>query len=136
MNISKPFKILIGLGTLWFAVYPFLFFGVMLLSMGLGPVFARNGNSPDHSFAIFGLIFPLHFCTIFIAMGLMVFYLVHVIKNTRADETIRILLGVGNYFMPFIAMPIYYYLYIWLENPPEWASAKPKQVEKPAERAN
>jgi len=128
MNISKPIKILIGIGTLWFTIYPFLFIGAMVLSMGVLPLFARNGNSPEPFFSLFGLIFPLHFCTIFIAFGLMVFYLIHVIKNTKADETIRIVLGVGNYFMPFIAMPIYYYLYVWLDNPPAWAAAKEKKV--------
>lgn len=128
MNISKPFKILIGLATLWFAMYPFLFFGVMMVSMGIFPIFARNSDSPDIIFSLFGLIFPLHLCTIFIGLGLMVFYLVHVIKNIKADETLRILLGVGNYLLPFIAMPIYYYLYVWLDNPPAWAAAKEKKV--------
>jgi hypothetical protein len=104
------------------------YFWSMMVSMGIFPIFARNSDSPDVIFSLFGLIFPLHFCTIFIAMGLMVFYLVHVIKNTKADETIRILLGVGNYFLPFIAMPIYYYLYVWLDDPPAWAAAKEKRV--------
>jgi hypothetical protein len=129
MTISKPFKILIGAATLWFAVYPFLFIGAMILSMGILPIFARNVNSPDAFFPVFGLIFPLHFCTIFLAFGLMVFYLIHVIKNTKADETIRIVLGVGTYFLPFIAMPIYYYLYIWLDSPPAWAAAKTKNAD-------
>ena len=126
MKLHKPVKILIGLATLWFAIYPFLFIGVMMVGMGIFPIFAQSSNSPDAIFSLFGLIFPLHFCTIFIAMGLMVFYLVHVIKNTQADETIRIVLGVGNYFLPFIAMPIYFYLYIWLDSPPAWAAAKEK----------
>jgi hypothetical protein len=56
----------------------------------------------------------------------MAFYLIHVIRNTKADETVRITLGLGNFFMPFIAMPIYFYLFIWLEDPPGWAAAKTK----------
>jgi len=129
MNISKPFKVLIGLGTLWFAIYPFLFVGVIMLSMGILPLFAGRSNNPEpFIFPFFGLIFPIHLCTIFLGFGLMVFYLIHVIKNTKADETIRILLGVGNYFLPFIAMPIYFYLYIWLDNPPAWAAEKERKV--------
>ena len=134
MNISKPVKILIGLGTLWYMIYPFIFIGGIFLSMGLLSFLTHGDYGPNSElrfgpFPFFGLIFPLHFCTIFLGMGLLVFYLIHVIKNTKADETIRIILGVGNFFMPFIAMPIYYYLYIWLENPPEWAVAKAKKVE-------
>lgn len=129
MNISRPFKVLIGIGTLWFAIYPFLFVGGILLSMGILPLLADRSNSPEpYMFSLFGLIFPIHLCTIFLGFGLMVFYLIHIIKNTKADETIRIILGVGNYFLPFIAMPIYYYLYIWLDSPPAWAAAKVKKV--------
>jgi hypothetical protein len=134
MNISKPNKILIGLATLWYVIYPIIFIGGMFLSMSVMPLLATRNNSsnpggPFMMFPFFGMIFPLHFCTIFIGMGLMVIYLIHVIKNTKADETIRIILGIGCFFMPFIAMPIYYYLYIWLENPPEWAAVKVKKVE-------
>jgi len=129
MNISKPIKVLIGIATLWFAVYPVIFVGVIMISMGVLPLLANKGGSPDPFFPIFGLIFPVHFCTIFIGFGLMVFYLIHVIKNTKADETIRIILGVGCFFLSFVAMPIYYYLFIWLENPPEWAAVKEKKIE-------
>lgn len=130
MNISKPVKTLIGLATLWYAIYPFMFMAGIFMSMGLMPILASSGNNepPFFMFPFFAL-FPIHFCTIFVGMGLMVFYLVHVIKNTKADETVRIILGVGCFFMPFIAMPFYYYLYVWLDNPPEWAAVKVKNVE-------
>ena len=135
MNISKPFKILVGIGTLWFAIYPLIFIALwfmMAVGMGFFPLMQGVQNSPNPEgpfmiFPFFGVIFPIHFCTIFLGFGLMVFYLIHVIKNTKADETIRIILGVGTFFLSFIAMPIYYYLYIWLDNPPAWAAAKNKQ---------
>ena len=138
MNISKPYKILIGIGTIWFALYPLLFMAVwflMFLGMGFMPLLAGGSSSPNPEapfmiFPFFGIIFPLHFCTIFLGFGLMVFYLIHVIKNTKADEAVRIILGVGCFFLPFIAMPIYYYLYIWQDNPPEWAAVKVKKSEE------
>ena len=133
MTLNKPVKILVGLGTLWFAVYPFLFMAVWLFSfagMGLWSMDAPNPNTGPESMPFFMfpflLIFPIHFCTIFLGFILMAFYLIHVIKNTKADETVRIILGIGTFFMPFIAMPIYYYVYIWLDEPPAWAAAKPK----------
>lgn len=119
------------MGTLWVTIYPILFFIVWLV-MFVGAilfplVMDSLGTSPE-SFPLFILpffaIFPLHFCTIFLMIALLVFYLVHVIKNTEADETVRIILGIGNFFLPFIAMPIYYYIFIWLESPPDWAIAK------------
>ncbi|RPI91312.1 MAG: hypothetical protein EHM40_16115 [Chloroflexi bacterium] len=132
MNLTKPVKIIIGIATLWYVLYPILFIGGMFMSMGMLPFLERSGLSdgPFTMFPFFGIIFPLHFCTIFVGLGLMAFYLVHVIKNTRGNETIRIILAIGNYVMPFISMPIYYYLYIWLENPPEWAAAKVSKTDQ------
>lgn len=125
MKLNKPVKILVGLGTLWFAIYPFLFMVVWL--MMVGGIFFMSDNSRASEFPFpmipFFAIFPLHICTIFLSFILMAFYLIHVIKNTTGNETVRIILGLGNFFMPFLSMPIYYYLYIWSENPPDWALA-------------
>jgi hypothetical protein len=126
MKLNKPVKILIGLVTAWNAIYPLLFFAVwlmmflgMFVSVGLS---SATANEPSPAFIMpFFAIFPLHCLTILLHFVLLPFYLIHVIKNTTASETVRIILGVGMFFAGFIAMPIYYYLYIWREQPPEWA---------------
>ena len=131
MILAKPYKILVGLGTLWVTIYPILFFIVWLFTIFgifIFPLAMDNlGTSPE-SFPLFMVpfiaIFPLHFFTIFLMFALLVIYLIHVIKNTQADETVRIILGIGNFFLPFITMPIYYYIFIWREVPPDWAIAK------------
>jgi hypothetical protein len=124
MRLSKPIKILVGLGTAWLTIYPFLFLEVWL-TMVLGMVFMSGSSNDSQPFFLipFFAIFPLHFLTIFLQFFLDVFYLIHVIKNTTASETLRIILGVGPFFLSFIAMPIYYYLYIWRDQPPDWAIA-------------
>ena len=134
MILNKPVKILIGLGTAWFAIYPFLFFAVWL-SMVLGMGFLPQGAEGEFPLFMvpFFAIFPLHCLTILLQFVLMAFYLVHVIKNTNASETVRIILGIGCFFLPFIAMPIYYYLYIWREEPPEWAVAQGNKQPLPSE---
>jgi hypothetical protein len=133
MTLSKPWKITVGLATLWLVLYPLLFFAVwliMFIGMPISGIIASSaeGNLPMFIAPFFMLpffcIFPLHFLTIFIALGLMAFYLIHVIKNTKANDTVRIILGVGCFFMPFIAMPVYYYAYIWHDEPPAWATAR------------
>ncbi len=122
MQINKTVKILVGLGTLWFSIYPFLFFAVWLsMFTGMGVSFDAPVQEPSALMFPFFAIFPLHCFTMLLQFVLMAFYLIHVIKNTKASETVRIILGLGCFFMPFIAMPIYYYIYIWLETPPAWA---------------
>lgn len=124
MKITHSIKVLVGLATAWVAIYPLLFFAVwlmMMLSMwGRIPLSGSEFGFPA-SFGLFAAIFPCHLLTVFIQFGLMAFYLAHVVKNKVGSETIRIILGVGMFFMPFIAMPIYYYAYIWLDEPPAWA---------------
>jgi hypothetical protein len=117
--LSNSLKIVIGAATLWQSIYPLLFFAVWLifpLSMMAGERFEGMTRFP---LAGFMAIFPLHCVTIVIMMGLGVFYLVHIIKNNAANDVIRIILGIGCFYMPFVAMPIYYYLFIWSDPPPE-----------------
>ena len=129
MKLSKPVKVLIGLATAWTVIYPLLFLAVWLL-MAFGiflsaslPATEAGKVSPPTMlpFGLFFGIFPVHCLTILLNFALIPFYLIHVIKNTAASETVRIILGVGIFFMGFVAMPVYYYLYIWREQPPEWA---------------
>ncbi|NJN79150.1 MAG: hypothetical protein HC797_00995 [Anaerolineales bacterium] len=124
MQLNKLTIILVGLSTLWFALYPFLFIAVWLfMASGMIFGFASSQSETDAPFFMFPFfaIFPLHIFTILLQFVLMAFYLIHVIKNTKASETVRIILALGCFFMPFIAMPIYFYIYIWLETPPAWA---------------
>lgn len=116
--LSNSLKIVIGGATAWLTLYPFLFFLVWLsfpLSMMLGERFEWMGWFPAAGFMA---IFPLHCLTIALMMGLGVFYLVHIIKNNAANDVVRVILGVGCFYMPFIAMPVYYYLFIWSDPPP------------------
>ena len=76
---------------------------------------------------------PVHLCSLFLEVGLLIFYLVHTIKNTKASDSMRIMLGLGHLFLPFVAMPIYFYLYIWRDSPPEWAAAKTRKFEQLAQ---
>jgi hypothetical protein len=59
VKLSKPIKILIGLGTAWFAIYPFLFLAVWL-SMVLGLGFMPQGSEDEFPLFMipFFAIFP------------------------------------------------------------------------------
>jgi outer membrane protein assembly factor BamB len=124
VTLSKPVKMLVGVGTVWIVLYPFLFLAVWF-SMMAG--FMSSGSlegPPLFLMSLFPAIFPLHCVTMIMQLALMAFYLFHVIKNIAASDVLRVVLGIGTFFMPYIAMPVYYYLYIWREQPPEWALTK------------
>lgn len=131
MTIAQPVRTLLGIATAWVSAYPLIFMCVWLVSfvgMSVPIMAAESGGEPSAApllfFPLFAVVALLHFGTILLLVGLEVFYLIHVIKNDKADDAARILLGVGNFFLPFVAMPVYYYAYIWRETPPAWAAKK------------
>jgi hypothetical protein len=140
MTISKPVKYLVGLATFWYALYLLLTVaGIILLVGYVLAAFLAGGEAVTNlrlllmQMLSLEIMFPIHFCSLFLEIGLLIFYLVHTIKNTKASDSMRIVLGLGHLFVPFAAMPIYYYLYIWRESPPEWAAAKRINVNQLAE---
>jgi hypothetical protein len=136
MPLSKPVKYLVGIATFWYALY--LIITIISIVILFGYVFVAllaGGESVSHLRTLLTQILslefmlPIHVCSLFLEVGLLIFYLVHTIKNTRASDAMRIVLGLGHLFLPFVAMPIYYYLYIWREHPPEWAAARARNVD-------
>ena len=123
-HMKKSSKILLGLATLWPFVY-MIFFFMFIFSMflfiptapppgpGLGP-----GSDPSGPPMFFFLIFPLHFLTILWIIALTVFYMVNVFRNDRVNKDMKVLWAVVLFMGGMIAMPIYWYLYIWREETP------------------
>ncbi len=71
------------------------------------------------------VIYPLIFLAIWFLMAFGIFFSAS-LPATEAGEVsppamLPFGLFFGIFFMGFIAMPIYYYLYIWCEQPPAWA---------------
>ena len=111
--MKRKNKILLGIATIWQPVYMVLFmlfvFGMILLT---GP-----GEEPGNLSPIFAggflLIFLLHFITIFLIMGLMVYYIVHAIKNESLSSDMRIVWVLLFVFVGIVAEPVYWYTNIW-----------------------
>ncbi len=124
MRISKPIKILIGLLTAWIFIYPFLFFFAWLFFV-FGIASASNSTNSGYGFIPI-IAFPIFFilvCSAFIQLGLQLFYFIHIILNKSGNDVVRVVFAIGMFLLQFIAMPIYYFVYILPENPPAWALA-------------
>jgi hypothetical protein len=106
-------KILLAIATIWPFIYMIFFFVVIFSSFFFMP---RAGSSEGGAFpALFMIIFPLHFLTMLLIMGLTVFYMVNVFRNDRVEKDKKVLWAVVLFMGNMIAMPIYWYLYIWRE---------------------
>jgi len=103
-------KVLLGLASLWPFVYMIFFFIFVLSS------FFFLSSSPGQEFGppvSFMVVFLLHLLTILWIMALTVFYIVNVFRNERVDKDKKVLWAVVLFMGNLIAMPIYWYLYIW-----------------------
>ena len=129
MSLTRPVKIFIGLTTAWVVLYPFLFIVLWLVwVLGIGGIAAAGpalepAESPFPTmmaFFFFGF-FPLHCLTMLAQFGLTVFYIIHMSKTNLTGKAFPVVLGIGTFFLPYLAMPVYYYAYIWSDPPPAWA---------------
>ena len=66
----------------------------------------------------FASIFALHMLTILLSMALIPIYIVLAVKSVNLDQTTRIVWVVLICMMGMMAMPVYWYLYVWRKAPP------------------
>jgi len=111
--MKKSTKMLLATATIWPFLYMIFFFVVIFSSFFFIP---RDGSTEEGALpTLFMIIFPLHLLTMLLIMGLTVFYMVNVFRNDRVDKDKKVLWAVVLFMGNMIAMPIYWYLYIWRE---------------------
>ena len=114
--MKKSSKILLAGATIWPNLYMLFFMSVFLLS------FLSRDNGPGFLWVI---IVPLHLLTMLLIMGLIAFYIVNVFRNDRVNNDMKVLWAVVIFMGGPMAMPVYWYLYIWRDGAAT-ASGDPK----------
>ena len=125
MSTSRPIKITIGILTVFSVLFPFVIApGLMMFFVfSTGFPFLDPQSIPDPAefqktmFPMMMVFYPTMMCFSFLQLGLQVFYVVQAIKNKALTDAYRILFVLGTFFMPFVAMPIYFFAYLWKDNP-------------------
>ena len=108
MKITKPLALILAVFTVWPFLYMFLFVGFMFTSVfWMAP--GRNGPMP----AMFMIIFAFHLLTMLEVLALIVFYIVHLFKTPAVRQDMKALWAVVLFLGNMLAMPVYWYLYIW-----------------------
>ena len=114
MRISKPMAILVGVFTAWPLVYMFIFFFFALFISGPFMGGGTPPTGPHRAYQWFQLLLVLHLGTMLLMAALLAFYIVHVFKNPAIPDK-RTLWAVVLFFGNVIAMPVYWFLYVWRE---------------------
>jgi hypothetical protein len=109
--MTKSKALVLGGFTLWPIVYMVLFMVVMftqVLMMNFG-----NQASSGHMPTMIKIIFPLHFLTMIWIFVLVAIYIRHIFKTEAVPQEKKALWAVVIFMGNMVAMPVYWYLYIW-----------------------
>jgi hypothetical protein len=109
-DMKKTLKILLGIVTIWPFLYMLIFFAfIIYMFMGMW----RGGNIDEK---MFWSIFPVHILAMLITMGLLTYYIVNLYGSNRINKDTKIIWAIVLFMGNMIAMPVYWYLYIWRES--------------------
>ena len=119
-----------------FTAWPFLYMVLFMCTMfGMMASDFSGGGSSSEPPMIMMIILPLHFLTMLEIFALLVIYIVHVFKTDRVSQDKKALWAVVLFLGNMIAMPIYWYLYIWKEKGACPAPIDTPEKDKQADRS-
>jgi len=111
--MSRSSKLFIGiLSFLPIVLLVVMFFMILRLI----PTFIEWDNyepAPQEVFSLFGPIFILGFGMGILSIGLLIFFIMHLIRNKMMDSTERIIWILVFLFAGIVGYPIYWYMRIW-----------------------
>jgi hypothetical protein len=121
--MSKIKKTLLGVLTVLPPLYLvtfIVFFISMILTIDKQP--ASGGMPP-----VFQALMIAHLLTILLMFCLVTFYIFHVFNNNMIPQDKKVLWTILIFMGSFIAMPIYWYLFIWKDSVVSVNSSKTEQ---------
>jgi hypothetical protein len=114
--MKKLSALLLGLVTLWPILYIFIFMAFMFsqfMAVPMGQYSGPEKTGTAFLLSSFGIIFSLHILTMMVIFGLLIYYIYHVFHNTAISQDKKALWAVVIFMGNMIAMPVYWFLYIW-----------------------
>jgi hypothetical protein len=113
-------KVLLGFATLWPVLYVFVFISaIVLVVLFAGHDAGRSDPGGDSLWLPLGFVglIAVHMFTILEMLALKVFYVIRVFKTEQLDQNMRIMWTLLLVFATIVAEPVFWYLYIWREQP-------------------
>lgn len=127
--MSKNGKRILGFLT-FLPIFLMILYVILMINMFSTVVsFDPENFQEDNPALVFTQMVPLMVVALLMgisALGLMIFYIIHVAKNEEVDSTERIVWIVVFIFAGIIGMPVYWYLRIW-PSPPLTTEQKVEQ---------
>ena len=115
--MSRSSKIFIGILSFLPIV---LVFVMLFMVLRLIPTFIEWGNNnhnyepaPQEIFSVFGPMFIVGFGMAILSIGLLIFFIMHLIRHKAMESTERIIWVLVFLFAGIIGYPIYWYMRVW-----------------------
>jgi uncharacterized membrane protein YidH (DUF202 family) len=110
MKLGRPAKILALILTLLPPLYVAFFIANIAFAFA-DPAGAKNAPVFRH----FGLLMTIHLSVMLLMFGLLAFYVVFLFKTPAIRNDMKALWAVVLFFGGVVAMPVFWYLYVWKE---------------------
>jgi hypothetical protein len=110
MRLNRPVALLVALLTLAPWGYLVFFFSHFMTRF---PTLPNGGQPPAPFFRDFDTILRLHMIVIVLILALTAFYIVHLFRTDRVPGDKKALWAVVLFLGNLLAMPAYWYLYMW-----------------------
>jgi hypothetical protein len=111
--MSRSSKIFVGILSFLPILLLFVF---LFLMFSMIPEFMRwEGHEPD-PYEVFGAFTPIIFIAIamsILSLGLLIFFIMHLVRSKTMDSTERIIWILVLLFAGIIGYPIYWYMRVW-----------------------
>jgi hypothetical protein len=116
MNLGKGAKVLLGLATAWPLVWMLIF-----LSAGLYQVFSETSlwppTLPSGTPRWMLYVIAVHSLTCVLNLAILATYMIHLFKSDRVSQDKKVFWAVVLLAGNVIAMPVFFYLYVWKDAP-------------------
>jgi len=111
MRLNRPVALLIALLTLAPWAYMVFFFSHVMSQFATFP--SSSTTPPDQFLREFNTIFRIHILVMALVLGLTAFYIVHLFRTDRVPTDKKALWAVVLLLGNLLAMPFYWYFYVW-----------------------
>ena len=115
--MSRSSKLFIGILSFLPIVLAFV---MLFMVLRLIPTFMEWSNHGDNYepatqevFSVFGPMFILGFGTGILSIGLLIFFIMHLVRHKAMESTERIIWILVFLFAGIVGYPIYWYLRVW-----------------------
>jgi hypothetical protein len=106
MKLASPVKLVVLFLTILPLIYISFFFANIAYS-------ASSPSKDDLIFKNFGVFMAIHLSVMLLMFALLAFYIVFLFKTSAVRTDMKALWAIVLFFGGPVAMPIFWYLYIW-----------------------